>query len=273
MLLDSVIPIVFCGGSSGRLLYGVYEELQRPDLDSHHTEVLKSIRGIPKILLPVEGRPLILRRIDDLIESGFTKIILLTNHYSDKVEEAISKLGDYPDDIQIIIRDDNPNISPLFQMNHMLHLVAPTAKHVLISFGDTYSEAPFKGIAQEHLLSGRPCTFITDPSGNKWTGDIVISTDALSHIPKNKKLSERHFGDNTEPMKSFLSYVKDFGAPVKMDYTFWNVNFPNDYIRLLARMKGPHIRSNMDWADVSDRMNLDEFPVHLRQKKLIKVGI
>lgn len=133
--MTSASVLILCGGRGRRL--GPLSE---------HT---------PKVLAPVNGRPILSHVVEQFTGHGFESFVLATGHLSEKVEDfARSSLGGY----SVAISNAGAEASML----RRIHTAQPyLADEVIVGYGDTYIDMDYRKLLEEHVRGSCPVTLVT----------------------------------------------------------------------------------------------------------------
>ncbi len=114
--------------------------------------------GVPKALVPIAGKPMLLRLFDAIEKSGVARRITLVvgPHVESKVTAAV------PENVQIVIQPEPRGTG------HAVLCTRPDlgdAEHVLVLYGDhpLIREKTIRRLVETHLVSGATLTMATVP--------------------------------------------------------------------------------------------------------------
>lgn len=121
----------------------------------------------PKVLAPVNGRPILSHVVEQFTGQGFESFVLATGHLSEKVEEfARSSLAG----CSVAISNAGAEVSMLKR----IHAARPhLAEEVIVGYGDTYIGMDYRRLLEEHVRGGCPVTIVTGKIRNPF-GVVTI---------------------------------------------------------------------------------------------------
>lgn len=145
--MTPVAILILCGGRGRRL--GSFSE---------HT---------PKVLAPLNGRPILSHVVEQFKKQGFHSFVLATGHLSEKIEDfARSSLTG----CSVTISDEGPDASML----RRIHAACPhLADDVIVGYGDTYIDMDYRRLLEEHERRGCAVTLVTGKIRNPF-GVVTI---------------------------------------------------------------------------------------------------
>ncbi|HMF07850.1 MAG TPA: sugar phosphate nucleotidyltransferase [Thermoanaerobaculia bacterium] len=110
---------------------------------------------MPKVLAPVNGRPILSHVVEQFAGQGFRTFVLATGHLSEKVEDFVrSELEGYA------VTVSNAGVDA--SMLRRIHAAGPLLdRQVIVGYGDTYIELDYRRLLAEHEGSGFPMTLVT----------------------------------------------------------------------------------------------------------------
>jgi NDP-sugar pyrophosphorylase family protein len=111
------------------------------------TRMLPATETVPKVLLPVAGRPFLHHLADLLRASGFDQTLLLAGHLADRIEEEARALGP---DLEVV--RDGPRL--LGTAGALAAARARLDETFLVTYGDSYLS--FDYAAPVHALAEDP---------------------------------------------------------------------------------------------------------------------
>ena len=110
---------------------------------------------MPKVLAPVNGRPILSHVVEQFKGHGFESFVLATGHLSEKVEDfARSSLAGCSVSIS--------NAGAEASMLKRIHTARPyLADEVIVGYGDTYIDMDYRNFLEAHVRGGCPVTLVT----------------------------------------------------------------------------------------------------------------
>lgn len=132
------------------------------------TRLKKFLNGLPKPLVPVNNKPLLLYQIESLIKFGINKISILVNYESIKIKKFILEC-DFKN-ISIEILEDGK--SPLGTAGSIIKHLKLFEKTFLLVYGDTYLNVDIKQMYLSH--SKNDLTVFAHPNSHPYDSDILI---------------------------------------------------------------------------------------------------
>jgi NDP-sugar pyrophosphorylase family protein len=178
--------------------------------------MLPATRDVPKVLLPVAGRPFLYHLVTRLRKAGFVDIVLLAGHLAEKVELAALALGH---DVSVV-RDGPELLGTAGALAAAKDRLAPT---FLVTYGDSY--LPFDYAGPLRALSLAPQAVLgtmavwrnedaLEPSNAAIDDGMAIRYDKRRE-PGEPRLDHIDYGA-TALKKEALAFVPE-GAPAGLD--------------------------------------------------------
>ncbi len=125
---------------------------------------------IPKPMVPVAGKPLLLWQVERLKENGITDIIMVTGHLGNKIREYFedgSRLG-----VTIRYYEENEPLGTagsFYYLKDMLH----EDTFVMMS-GDLFFDIDFERMIRFHQEKGAAATLFVHPNGHPFDSDLLV---------------------------------------------------------------------------------------------------
>lgn len=130
----------------------------------------------PKVLVNVQGLPLIERLLRQIAAEGGRQFYIITGHAAEQVESHVSALGDLPPNTQVhFIRESSPrgNIGALSEL-------AGLGTAILFAFGDLLTNLSFRTLYTIHRDRGAAITVASHLEGHRLQlGHLIVENDQL----------------------------------------------------------------------------------------------
>ncbi|MEL0120216.1 MAG: nucleotidyltransferase family protein [Opitutae bacterium] len=152
-MIDDLTAVILCGGRGERL---------RPFTDN-----------LPKALVPLNGRPLLLHLVEHLKLSGVRRFVFCTGYLSHVVENFLSE--GLPPGLQVFIDNQGKDASMIARLRGAAQFVLGQA---LICYGDTVANVDINALIQTHQKSGSAATLTVHPLRCPF-GLVRFSEDSL----------------------------------------------------------------------------------------------
>ena len=160
-----VAPVAVLAGGLGTRMAGVVAE------------------GMPKVLIPVAGRPFLDFKLASLAAQGVGRVVLLLGHGAERVAEHLAGLpdGDRPHGMEVEIVLDGPPGGPLLGTGGAVRRALPhLGDRFWVTHGDTYLRAPLAeaeaAYAQRPGCAGLMTVF---ENADRWDRSNVRVEDGL----------------------------------------------------------------------------------------------
>lgn len=160
------------------------------------TRMLPATRDVPKVLLPVAGRPFLDHLVTRLRTAGFVDIVLLAGHLAEHVELAALALGR---DVSVV-RDGPGLLGTAGALAAAADRLAPS---FLVTYGDSY--LPFDYAAPLRALS---------PTPKEVLGTMSVWRNEDTLEPSNASVADGfviRYDKRREPGEPRLDHI-DYGA-------------------------------------------------------------
>ena len=207
------------------------------------------LEGIPKVLVPIDGVPLIERTIDAAARQGFTDFLILTGYLGEKIEEELGN-GERFGSTIAYVREAEP-LGTAGCFNQIRELLT---EPFLVIYGDILMDVDFARFAGFAREKGGAGTLFAHPNDHPFDSDLleadtdgriiavhpkphgqeehypnlvsaalyVLSPLALDYVPRE---GASDWGKDVlpriakaEPLYAYRSceYVKDIGTPERL---------------------------------------------------------
>jgi len=134
------------------------------------------LEGLPKVLVPIDGAPLIERTISSAASQGFTDFLILTGYLGEKIEEQLGDGSRFGSRIEYVREAEPLGTAGCFnQVRDRL------TEPFLVIYGDILMDVDFRALAQFALKKGGAGTLFTHPNDHPFDSDL-LETDADGQI-------------------------------------------------------------------------------------------
>jgi len=129
-IVQSVIPVILAGGKGTRLA--------------------PSCPGIPKVIVPVAGRPFIEYLLDHLMLHGFREVVLCVGYLKDQI---IKTLGNSYCGMKLIYSMEDKPLGTGGALKKLLNNNTIRKKFLLVMNGDSFSDVALDDYISWHILN------------------------------------------------------------------------------------------------------------------------
>lgn len=176
---------------------------------------------IPKVLVPVAGRPFLEHQLALLRKQGLTRIVLCLGHLGEMVVE---QFGDgHAHGVQLDYSFDGPKL--LGTGGALKQALPKLSDHFFVLYGDSYLTEPFRPVADFFLRSGKlGCMTVYRNEGRYDTSNVVFGEGEIKLYDKKQRRPEmRHI---------------DYGLSLfqKRAFDEWPADQPFDLAAVMTRL-------------------------------------
>jgi len=130
---------------------------------------LSSVLGnIPKPMVHVVGRPLLLHQIELCRKYGFTNIALLVHHHHEKISDFFCDGSSFGVSIKYFVES-----SPRGTAGALRDALPHLAERFLVLYGDTFIDVDLRKMWKMHSSSGARCSLLLHPNDHPHDSDLV----------------------------------------------------------------------------------------------------
>ena len=149
---------------------------------------LQSITGdlIPKPMVPVEGKPLLLWQIKNLKENGIKNFIFVIGHLGHVIREYFSDGSEYG--VQIIYYEEK---EPLGTAGALYELMDQLEEQFYLVFGDILFDVDLNRMQRFHCNKNAAVTLFVHPNTHPEDSDLVVLDNEEKVIQIDRKNRER----------------------------------------------------------------------------------
>lgn len=140
--------------------------------------------AIPKPMVPVDGKPLLLWQIEELKKNGITDIIMIVGHLGEKIEEYIQNGDKYGVHVSYI-REHEPlgTAGAFYYLKEKL-----TSDYFLLVFGDVFFSVDIQRMEKFYIAHHAKAALFVHPNSHPADSDLVV----LDENSKIKKFDSKH---------------------------------------------------------------------------------
>lgn len=125
---------------------------------------------IPKPMVPVAGKPLLLRQVERLKENGITDIIMVIGHLGEKIQEYFGDGSDFGVQIQYFAEE-----APLGTAGSFYYLKDMLKDDTFIMMsGDLLFDIDFERMIRFHKDKNSAATLFVHPNGHPYDSDLLV---------------------------------------------------------------------------------------------------
>ena len=184
----SFIPIILCGGRGKRLL--------------------EKTRTVPKPLVEVAGKPILVHLLSELNKIGFEECIIATGYLGKKIKDVI---GNSYGKMKVKYSDSGSDAGML---KRVYDAAKTTEKNVYVTYGDTFTKIDWSSIQTIHEKNQNNVIILTSKIQNPF-GVIKHDNNNLVKKFKEKPVFDYYIGhffakkNHINKIKSSLIDLKD----------------------------------------------------------------
>lgn len=145
---------------------------------------------IPKVLVPVAGKPFLAHQLELLHAQGLTRVVLCLGHLGEMVQEQFGDGSVWG--VRLEYSFDGPKL--LGTGGALKQALPLLGENFFVLYGDSYLTEPFLPIAEFFLRSGKPgCMTVYRNEGRYDISNVVFADGAIQVYDKTRRLPEmRH---------------------------------------------------------------------------------
>jgi histidinol-phosphate phosphatase family protein len=126
------------------------------------------LKGIPKVMVPVGGVPLLQRTLEGAVRSGFTEFVVLIGHLADEIESSLGDGSRFGAKIDYVRESEPLGTAGCF--NQIRHLLT---EPFLVLYGDILMDVDLDSFAQFALRKGGAGTLFAHPNDHPFDSDLL----------------------------------------------------------------------------------------------------
>lgn len=176
---------------------------------------------IPKVLLPVAGKPFLAHQLELLRQQGLTRAVLCLGHLGQMVVEQFGDGG--AQGLSLEYSFDGPKL--LGTGGAIKRALPRLGENFFVLYGDSYLAEPFVPVAEFFLQSGKlGCMTVYRNEGQYDTSNVVFANGEIRVYDKKRRLPE-------------MQHI-DYGLSLFKAAAFdeWPVDQPFDLADVMSRL-------------------------------------
>jgi len=167
----------------------------------------------PKVLIPINGKPFLKWKLDQLEREGFKKIVLSVFHQSEKIERWIREQN-YKN-LKITFSHDGEN--PLGTGGAIRKIALASSEDLLVTYGDSYAPNGYKN-------------FLANKERINYLGSIIIFKNHDLFDKSNISYVNGNIMSYSKIRSSEFTYnYIDYGASLLNPKLFSLIHFPKNF--------------------------------------------
>lgn len=137
------------------------------------TRIRSVAADIPKPMIPVEGKPVLLYQIENLRASGINDIILVTGYLGGSIREYFGDGSRFGVNISYFNED-----RPMGTAGALYYLKEELADDFILLMGDLIMSVDLGRFIKAHRETGAMATLFVHPNSHPYDSDIIVTDDA-----------------------------------------------------------------------------------------------
>ena len=144
---------------------------------------------IPKPMVMVAGKPLLLWQVERLRENGFTDIIMVIGHLGEKIREYFGNGDRFGVNIQYFVED-----TPLGTAGSFYYLKDMLTEDTFVMMsGDLFFDIDFSRMLRFHKEKGSAATLFVHPNGHPFDSDLLVMEEDGRILKFDSKHNKRDY--------------------------------------------------------------------------------
>jgi NDP-sugar pyrophosphorylase family protein len=145
-------------------------------------------RSTPKVLIDIDGRPLLERNLDCLLRQGISRVVINVHHHAARIE---SFLQSYDGPLQVISVHEQRLLGTAGGVRNALQHLEPGP--FLVLYGDVLVAQPLDSLIEFHL-SERPLATLAVHEAEASAGKGVVGVDSTGRVTSFAEKQHRGAG-------------------------------------------------------------------------------
>ena len=134
------------------------------------TRIASTAPGIPKPMIPIDGKPVLLREIECLRSQGFTDLILTVSHMREQIMEYFGDGSAFGVNIEYF----EENV-PLGNAGALFRLQSKLTEDFILLNADAVFDIDFSRLVRFHREKGGLATLFTHPNSHPYDSGLIIT--------------------------------------------------------------------------------------------------
>ncbi len=131
------------------------------------TRLGDATRDMPKPMLPIGGRPLLERQIDQFRQAGIGRVVILAGHLSEVIERQVHGWSDEACRVEVVVEPSR------LGSGGCLRLVPDAHGPLVIAFGDVAFDMDLSALVQAHREHRARISAVVHPNDHPHDSDLV----------------------------------------------------------------------------------------------------
>jgi NDP-sugar pyrophosphorylase family protein len=130
--------------------------------------LLPLVADLPKVLVPVDGKPVLGHQLDLAAASGIQDVIVFAGYLSEKVSAFVDGRSNSGVDVRVLVEEE-----PRGTAGAVLQCLDTLPEHFYVLYGDIMVAADLRRMAAFHLERGADFTALVQPTDHPHDSDLV----------------------------------------------------------------------------------------------------
>ena len=187
---------------------------------------------IPKPMVPVAGKPLLLWQVERLKENGITDIVMVIGHLGEKIQEFFGDGARFGVRIRYFVE-----VTPLGTAGSFFYLNGMLAEEpFLMMSGDLLFDVDFERMVQFHKEKGAAATLFVHPNGHPFDSDLLVFDENDRAVRFDSKHNTRDYWYDNGVNAGIFVFDKSICGRVKAPE---KCNLENDILKAMIEEGEP----------------------------------
>lgn len=150
------------------------------------TRLASVTKNIPKPMVPLYGKPLLVHQIENLKANGITNIIIIVGYLGDVIKDYFTDGSSFGVNISYFTEEE-----PLGTAGALRLIQNRLKDNFVLVFGDLYFNIDFHRFWNYHIAKNAAVTLFAHPNSHPQDSDILVTNDEMQVTEWSKKNTER----------------------------------------------------------------------------------